>query len=460
MSTPAYVDSKTITQADGAQSSRVPVPLPDDPYVAVRQAQLVDTDTESDLEEAPPEAEESQPLGSRVPLMSEEFEAFEPSSTRTVSLHSLVSSDSTAPLSPDHSLTHVSPTPTPTRVLFHHGTARMAVHTQPTLSPGMSAQIAEAAALSLSSFRKKYRSSFETPSPLSSLTLSGSEDESSDSNDKREGQVLDDEGQGLDDEEEEEEAALKGQQQAVLVVDTAMSEPLGLGYEAARRRALESTEEIAPSTYEVGQSSRFVPEHEGAERLSAFRQPTLVTWVDPTDGRVYTDILTYAPPAAHVQTPPSLEWSLGSLPVSPSSLVVPSPIASPVATPAATISLELHKSILHDHTRRLDALPHTLFKGYDMDLKELYTRSGAIKDEIFSYRYRFRSLEREQERDTMTFSAIWRPYDMLCGTFCVELLCGTCELRPIYSSSWCVLIMALADYCCSDDIEDCVFGIM
>nr|GFC30842.1 hypothetical protein [Tanacetum cinerariifolium] len=52
----------TITQADGAQSSRVPVPLPDDPYVAVRQAQLVDTDTESEPEEAPSEVEESQPL--------------------------------------------------------------------------------------------------------------------------------------------------------------------------------------------------------------------------------------------------------------------------------------------------------------------------------------------------------------------------------------------------------------
>nr|GEV50158.1 hypothetical protein [Tanacetum cinerariifolium] len=79
MSTPAYVDSKTITQADGAQSSRMPVPLPDYPYVAVRQAQLVDTDAESEPEEVPLEAEETQPLGSRVPLMSEEFEAFEPS---------------------------------------------------------------------------------------------------------------------------------------------------------------------------------------------------------------------------------------------------------------------------------------------------------------------------------------------------------------------------------------------
>ncbi|GKB04860.1 hypothetical protein Tco_0833055, partial [Tanacetum coccineum] len=107
--------------------------------------------------------------------------------------------------------------------------------------------------------------------------------------------------------------------------------------------------------------------------------------------------------------------------VSPSFLVVPSPIASLVATPAATISvdedqflevgaqLELHGSILHDHTQRLDALPPTLFEGYDRDLRELYTRSGVVRDEIFSQRYRFRSLEREQERATVTFSAIWRP---------------------------------------------------
>ncbi|GJU80103.1 hypothetical protein Tco_1282468 [Tanacetum coccineum] len=35
--------------------------------------------------------------------------------------------------------------------------------------------------------------------------------------------------------------------------------------------------------------------------------------------------------------------------------------------------------------------------------------SGAVRDEIFSQRYRFRSLEQEQERATVTFSAIWRP---------------------------------------------------
>ncbi|GJV58920.1 hypothetical protein Tco_1465020 [Tanacetum coccineum] len=78
------------------------------------QAQLVDTNTESNLDEALSEAEESQPLGSRVPLMSEEFEASDPSGTRTVSPYSLVSSDSTTPFSLDHPLTHASPTPTPT----------------------------------------------------------------------------------------------------------------------------------------------------------------------------------------------------------------------------------------------------------------------------------------------------------------------------------------------------------
>ncbi|GKD18195.1 hypothetical protein Tco_1207353 [Tanacetum coccineum] len=306
----------------------------------------------------------------------------------------------------------------------------------------MSARIAEAATLSLSSFRKRYRSSYETPSPSSSPTLPvrkryrgtselildtnnegdklGEEDIEEDEND--EGQGLDDEGQGLDDEGQgledegpgmkEEEAAPKGQQQAILVVDTVASEPLGLGYEAARRRALETTEEIAPCTYEVRQSSRSVPEQEGAERISEFRQPTLITWVDPEDGRVYTNIPNYVPLTAPVQTPPSPEWSLGSLLVSPSSSVVPSPIASPVANIATTISvdedhilevgaqLKLLGSILHDHTQHLDALPLTLFEGYDKDLRKLYTRSGAFRDKIFLQRYRFRSLEQEQERAT------------------------------------------------------------
>ncbi|GJW31726.1 hypothetical protein Tco_0051758 [Tanacetum coccineum] len=259
----------------------------------------------------------------------------------------------------------------------------MAMRTQPTLSPGMSFRIAEATALSPSSFRKRYRSSYETPSPSSSLTLPIRK--------RYRGTSELDGGPGS-----EEEAVPEGQQQAFPTEDTAVDKPLGLGYGALRHHELVVGEGEMPSTFE----------------------PTLVTWVDPEDGKVYTDILTYVPLVAPVQTPPSLEWSSGYLPVSPSSPAVPTPVASPVTTPAATISvdedeflevrvqLELHESILHDHTQRLDALPPTLFEGYDRDLRELYTRSGTVRDEIFSQRYRFRSLEREQERATMTFNAI------------------------------------------------------
>ncbi|GKC13928.1 hypothetical protein Tco_1010710, partial [Tanacetum coccineum] len=245
MSTLAYVDSETITHADGAQSSRVPVRLPDDPYVAVRQAQLVDTDTKSEPEEAPSEAEESQPLGSRVPLMGEEFEASEPSGTRIISSYTLASSDSTTPLSPDHPLTHVSPTPTPTRASFYRRTTCMTVHAQPAMFPGYSARVAKAMALSDSPFRKRYRSSYETPSPSPSPSstlpvrkryrgtselILDTDSEGDELGDEDTEEDKEDESLDADDErervrgpsiEEEEEATPKGQQQAVPVTDTA-----------------------------------------------------------------------------------------------------------------------------------------------------------------------------------------------------------------------------------------------
>ncbi|GKA22270.1 hypothetical protein Tco_0708232 [Tanacetum coccineum] len=352
MSTLAYVDSETITQADGVQSSRVPVPLPDDPHVAVRQAY-------------------------------EEFEASKPSGTRTISSHFPVSSDSTTPLSPDHPLTHVSPTLTPTRVSFHCKTARIAMLTQQTLSLGMSSRIAEAAALSLSYFCKRYISSYEILS--SSLTLpvrkryrgtselildtdregdelreEGTEE---DADDERESQGLDDEGQGLDNEGhslddesqgledeglglEEEEVVPDGQQQAVPVVETATSEPLGLGYGALRHRELT-----------VG------------------------------NDRVYTDILAYVPLAAPVQTPSSLEWSFGSLPVLPSSPVVLSPIASPVATLTATISVDKDQfiEVRRDMSRaRYDN--HILFH-------DMLVQQAAMQRELQEMRGRVTALE-------------------------------------------------------------------
>nr|GEY66019.1 hypothetical protein [Tanacetum cinerariifolium] len=49
-------------------------------------------------------------------------------------------------------------------------------------------------------------------------------------------------------------------------------------------------------------------------------------------------------------------------------------------------------------TQRLDAMPQTLFKEIDRDVRELYTRSGAVRDEIFSKRCQFRCLEHKQKR--------------------------------------------------------------
>ncbi|GKC18618.1 hypothetical protein Tco_1020768 [Tanacetum coccineum] len=186
---------------------------------------------------------------------------------------------------------------------------------------------------------------------VTSELVEDTKDDSSNSDAKREGPKdkghgLEDKGHGLEDEvpsleeEEEDEAAPEGQQEAVPVVDTMANEPLRLAYGALRRHELALGE--------------------------------------------------------------------GSMPILPSSLVVPSPRASPVTTPSTTIAvdkdkflevgaqLELHGSILHDHTQHLDALPPVLFEGYDRDFIDLYTRSREVRDEIFSQRYRLRSLEQDR----------------------------------------------------------------
>ncbi|GKB41238.1 hypothetical protein Tco_0886180, partial [Tanacetum coccineum] len=410
---------------DGARSSRVPIPLLDDPYMAARQAYLATItdsesepfedfretkipqplpiasspvppsddpylivgqahtpaaiDTESEPEEAPSETEELQPLAARTtppssdhtptssdptpvsPLTDEEFEASEPSDTRITSSHSTTPSDSTTPLSPDHPLTQTSPTLTLSRPLYYHRTARMAVRTQPTLSPGFSARLTETMALLPSSFCKRYRSSYETPSssasPSPSPTLP-----------IRKSEELEDEGP----DSEGYEAAPEGQQQQVTPVEvTTADRPLGLGYGAARRRALEIAEEITPSTFEIRHSSRSATDQHVADETPIPRIPA-------------------------IQTPASPEWSSGSLPVSPASLTVPSPVASLATTPTATIEvdedeflevgaqLELHWSILHDHTQRLDAFPPTLLEGHGRDITKLFDKSRAVREEIHS----------------------------------------------------------------------------
>ncbi|GJY25301.1 hypothetical protein Tco_0400027 [Tanacetum coccineum] len=73
MSTLVFVDPEISTQADGAQSPRVPVPFPEDPYEAIS---------------TPPTRHAEESLDSDT------------SGARSMP------SDSTAPLLPDHPLSH------------------------------------------------------------------------------------------------------------------------------------------------------------------------------------------------------------------------------------------------------------------------------------------------------------------------------------------------------------------
>ncbi|GKD50755.1 hypothetical protein Tco_1279731 [Tanacetum coccineum] len=172
----------------------------------------------------------------------------------------------------------------------------------------------------------------------------------------------------------------------------AVSAPLGLGYKELRRWELALEDNHVYSTFEVGQGYGSAPESERPGRVSACRHPTLTTLTNLEDSMVYIDVPPYPPPAPPVHTPPSLEWTFGSLPISPLHSVVPSPVSSlmipltipsPVATPATAKT-----------------------KGF---LTKLGAQVGAVMDEIFSRRYRFRSLEYEHERVAVTFGAIWRP---------------------------------------------------
>ncbi|GJW83204.1 hypothetical protein Tco_0156349 [Tanacetum coccineum] len=180
-------DLETITYTNRSRDSPVITPFHDDPYMIVMQAYTpIATDIKSEPFEDHIETEETQPLSPRAaplspdytptspdytldtPHSDEDSEPIEASETRTTS-----PLGSTSPLSPNHLLTQTSPTSTPSRAFYYRSTTRMAVRTQPTLSPSISARVIEAMTLSPSSFRKRYKSSYETPSssasPASSL---------------------------------------------------------------------------------------------------------------------------------------------------------------------------------------------------------------------------------------------------------------------------------------------------
>ncbi|GJX23183.1 hypothetical protein Tco_0227628 [Tanacetum coccineum] len=391
MSTLVFVDPKISTQADGAQIPRVPIPFPEDPYEAIRQAYLVGTDTESEPFEDPVETEA-------------------PESPHTIALPTSLF-DSTPP----------------TLVPILCRTARMSVRVPPAMSSGLSASIAEVAAMSDSAFHKWFRSSYESSPSSSPPDLPSrkryqgtselveddenevvdeeeddeeedeereeSSDSDSDSEDaKEEGPTIEDEDPAAGDEGSGmrveslslggDEAVPEGQQRAAAVVEATMGEPLGLGYGALRRREIALGEGRMPNVFEVGQSSRSVPKSERPERVSALRQPTLTTWIDLEDGIAYIDVPAYPPPAPPIQIPPSPEWSPSSLPVSPAPSIVPLPISSSMITltvPSSVSSpataetegfltelgarVEIQGGLIRDHTVRLGELSPALFES-------------------------------------------------------------------------------------------------
>ncbi|GJV31198.1 hypothetical protein Tco_1391598 [Tanacetum coccineum] len=358
MSTPVFVDPESSTQADGAQSSRVPVPLPEDPYEAIRQAYLDGTDTESEPFEDPIDTETPE-----LPLT----------------------------VAPPISLSESTP---PVLVPILRRTARMAVRVPPAMSSGLSASIAEVAAMSEFAFRKRFRSSYKSSPSVSPPDIplqkryrgtselvedseeddesldsdsvgEDSEDEGSTTRDEDpaagdgglaagvEGPGMDDESYGLDDEGHGMDDEGRGLDDEVHTV----SAPLGLGYGSLRRQELALKEDQVYNTFEVEQGSRSALESERPER-----------------------------------TPPSPEWTPGSLPISPSPFVVPSYVSSPM------VPLTALSPVASPATAETDGF-----------LTELGAQVGAVKDEIFSQRYWFWSLEYEQERVAVTFGAIWRP---------------------------------------------------
>ncbi|GKC19178.1 hypothetical protein Tco_1021328 [Tanacetum coccineum] len=187
-----WVLSISFVKTDEAQSPRVPVPFLKDPYEAIRQAYLVETKT--------PESPYTVALPTLLPDSIPPTHHAKDSVDSNTSGARSTPSDSTAPLSPDHLLTHALPTLVPSI----RRTARMAVRVPPAMSPGLSASIAYVAAI------------------VESLGLG------------------------------EDAAILEGQQRVAPVMETAMGERLGLSYGALRRYEIALGEGRMPSVFEVG----------------------------------------------------------------------------------------------------------------------------------------------------------------------------------------------------------------
>nr|GFA18595.1 hypothetical protein [Tanacetum cinerariifolium] len=270
-------------------SPRVPVSFLEDPYKAIRQVYLVETDTESEPFE--------DPVATEIP-----------ESPHTVRSPTLL---------PDS--TPLTRQLRSKRILTRPVTARMAVRVPLAMSHGLSANIAER--------------SWGT----SEL-------------------VEDDEKEDDEEEDEEEDEDEK--------VDES-SDSDSESEDAKDEGSAAGDEGLAAKGEGPGQGYGSIPEPERPKRVSALRQPTITTWIDPKDGRVYIDVPTYLPPAPPIQTPLSPEWLSAS----------PAMAEAEGFLTDLGAQVEMQEGLINDYTIRLGELSPALFEKYDRDIGELFTRA-------------------------------------------------------------------------------------
>ncbi|GKF13602.1 hypothetical protein Tco_0055064, partial [Tanacetum coccineum] len=261
-----FVDLESFTQADGAQSSRVPVPLLEDPYEAIRQDYLDGTDNESEPFEDPIDTETPElPFTDRA-YMAEVAAMYE-STSRKWFRSSYESSPS------------MSPPDLPSRKRYR-GTSGLVEDSEEDDDEE----------------DEEIEESLDSDSVSEDAEDEGLTAEDEDPATGDEGLAAGVEGLGMDDEIHRLDDESRG-----LDKEGHSVESDGLGLEEEVEAVLEALEEDhVYSTFEVGQGSRFVPESERPERVSASRLPTLTTWTNPEDGMVYVDILAYPPLAPPV----------------------------------------------------------------------------------------------------------------------------------------------------------------
>nr|GEX57079.1 hypothetical protein [Tanacetum cinerariifolium] len=295
------------------------------PYKAIRQACLVRTNAESEPFEDPVETELPHTVAPPT-CHVEESEGSGKSDARSML------SDFTAPLLPDHPLTHTTPVLVPSLCR----TTRMIVRVPPAMSPSFSVSIAEVAAMPDLAFCKRFRSSYDSsPSPTFPIWKRYRGDE----------------------------GPITGDEDLCLGVKS-----LGLGGDEAVPESQQQVSPVLETT--VGQSSRFVLEPERPERVSTVRQPTLTTWIDSKDGIAYIDVPAYPPPAPPVQTPLSPEWSSGLLFIFLATSIIPSPISSPV------ISLTVPSLVASPATEELS--PALFERSLEHEQERVAVTFGAV----------------------------------------------------------------------------------